>query len=92
MNQSKAKILLFVAALLLAGCASPTNTGCVGLRFTQRPNAKLIAELARTQPPQDQAAIGAWFARGELTFVLAATHTNEIADAIAFGGAARRLR
>jgi hypothetical protein len=51
----------------------------------------LCAQLAATQPGTTPAEVQAWFAKGERGFVLAACHTNEIANAVALGATATTI-
>lgn len=74
--------------MLAANIASATQTDCILLKFNQRPSAEVVNMLAQTQPQQDAPAIRAWFNKGETGFVLSATHTNEIAAAVAAGATA----
>jgi hypothetical protein len=80
-----------LATLLTAGCATQQTNRCVLLKFPQTPAPALVETLAQTQPAADAPAVRAWFAHGETGFLLSATHTNAIAQAVAAGATATTL-
>ena len=82
-----------IAIILIAatfGCS--TSPKCVLLKFNHRPSADTVARLADTQPASDRQSIQDWFAKGETGFILSATHTNEIAAAIADGATLKKIQ
>ena len=81
--------ILILAAALLAGCTTKPSTQCVLLKFSHAPSPAVVEQLADTQPAGDRQLIRDWFNHGETGFVLASTHTNEIAAAIAEGATAK---
>lgn len=86
----KLSVLLF--ALILTGCTAPqSSTSCTLLKFPQTPAPALVEQLAATQPGTTPAEVSAWFAKGERGFVLASSHTNEIAAAVASGATASTI-
>jgi hypothetical protein len=86
----KNKILILLGSVaLLAGCASQPSASCVLLKFPHAPAPAIVEQLADTQPASDRQLIRDWFAHGETGFILSATHTNEIAAAIADGATAK---
>lgn len=76
-------LFVLLGLALMLGCASGRH--CVGLEFPTVPPPAVIAALAATQPPGDAAAVRAWFAAGNKTFLLDARHTDAIAAARAAG-------
>ena len=88
---------LITSVALVAGCASATNSpavahGCTLLKFPTEPSAVMVQQLAATQPGTTPQEVREWFAKGERGFVLASTHTNEIAAAVASGATATTIR
>jgi len=83
-------ITLSLAVLTLTGCATKPATPhrCVLLKFPHAPSSALVAELAATQPGTTPAEVAAWFQSGETGFIIAGSHTNEIAAAEAEGATA----
>lgn len=82
---------LITSVALVTGCGA--NRTCVLLKFPQSPmpESALIAQLAATQPGTTPAEVSAWFAKGERGFILASSHTNEIAAAVASGATASTI-
>jgi len=81
----KKTLVILIASVVLAGCATQPQPKCVALVFSSVPSAELCAQLAATQPDTTAADVQTWFAKGERDFILSSVHTNEINAAIAAG-------
>lgn len=82
------KLLILLTAAAFSGCATH-QPACVLLKFPSAPSPALSAQLAATQRDTTAAEVAQWFATGHHGFILADTHTNEIAAALGEGASAR---
>jgi hypothetical protein len=81
-----------IAILAIALCDCVSQPHCVLLKFQSCPSDAISAKLAATQANTSPAEIAAWFKSGERTFLLASSHTNEIALATANGATAKGVK